>query len=417
MFKRIANPRVQRPKLSLIWHRDKLLLSGTKTSVRLDTESASTWDALAIAAKTLLAKQRHKTIALYLPGQYFIGTQMDLPGVPINALEGAIKLQLDTILPGQEQDLLAKVALHLEPKGNYQVLCFSQKLANSIYQLFAKQGIHVLSILPRALLAVNNTKTGCQVLEQDDDGQTLLKWQQGRLLQWAYISNDDLNNPEFAQEWQALQQAADNSEQQHLQHLGDWQAQKINIAQTKQYAFIPPQALAQRLARQHRSKRIGAYILLGLFCLSLVGAAWALWRYENRIDAELEKLKFVTADIRHLRDEVFAIEDELAAIDNFPDQHIDSLLAGLNSLVPKDSWLIQFDIKKGILTLEGYSPNPTDLLNKLAEHPEFSQVAFNKPISSATGTGGTDRFGISLKINGVDVEGYVQSYYLQGESP
>ncbi len=413
MLKRPSTFLGQRAKQHLLWHRDKLLRLGTEQSARIDKEDATWIVALANTAAALLAEEKNKTVALYLPGQYFIGNRLSLPGVAVDQLESAIQLQLDNILPGQEQDLLAKTALQLEPEGQYQLVCFATSMANALHEAFSEQGLQLQFILPRTLLAIEKANSYRQVLDQDEQGQSLLQWQQGRVLRWAYINNADLSDPDFAQEWQDLQNQDEDCEHISVRQIADWQAYKPAHASALKYSFVPPTALDQRAAKKSRSKRIGLLSLLGILTfLVLLALVW-FNRYETNIEKDLLKFKQATKEIRQLRDETFAIEERLAAIDHFPDQHIERLLLDLNKLIPKDSWLIQFNIKKGVLTLEGHSPNPTELLNKLAENPDFSQVAFHKPISS--GVGGVDRFGISLTLKNVDVEGYVQTYYTQGE--
>ena len=106
------------------------------------------------------------------------------------------------------------------------------------------------------------------------------------------------------------------------------------------------------------------------------------------------------------------VEQRLAPVLNYPKVRIGALLLLLDQNLPRESWLLSMRMTESIVEIEGVSPDPSRVIERLSALPEFTEVAFSRAIQQDPLHGGSDgksRFGIRLKLAGIDFEAWRQS--------
>ncbi|RKZ36513.1 MAG: hypothetical protein DRQ49_17820 [Gammaproteobacteria bacterium] len=94
----------------------------------------------------------------------------------------------------------------------------------------------------------------------------------------------------------------------------------------------------------------------------------------------------------------------------FPQQQVVPVLETLNKLIPKDSWIISFKIETGFIKLEGYSPNPTQLIEILSQQSHINNVEQSRDTTQEKGKK-ERRFGITFKLKNFDFDAYWSEYF------
>ncbi len=364
-------------------------------------------EALAGAARRLLpAADVKKNIALCLPSEEFIATQAHLPGVGADNLHSALLLQKPMLLPGYTAPLL--LAVHSQPQsdGHYLVLWFAAQRADALYQAFAQQGLNLSLILPRPL-ALLQSDEGCQQLyDEDSSGITYARFENGSLQNWLWVDKLDYEQADFRQQLDN-KLAADSppgAVWQRKTCLADWHNSPHPHPAACFYRFVAPLAEQQRRKARTKQRWRWFFFILATLFLSVLGAGAWLWYQQYQLNQEIAKLHEQTREIEKLRQSVFSIEDAVGPIALFPEQDVIGLLQSLNNLIPKNSWITRMKIEGGLVEIEGESPEPVKILEALANAGLFTEVAFNQPIRG-------QRFGISMKIIGVDVKSYLEEYF------
>ncbi len=130
----------------------------------------------------------------------------------------------------------------------------------------------------------------------------------------------------------------------------------------------------------------------------------------NQFQQEYNDKVVQTKDVRIARESVLNYEDNWAAFDQFPQINIPQILLKINTLIPKNSWLSSFELNKGIINIEGYSPNPAEILELLSRLEEFDQVRFNQNIRSERGKN-KEHFGITFRLIAIDEDAYYKEFF------
>jgi len=117
-----------------------------------------------------------------------------------------------------------------------------------------------------------------------------------------------------------------------------------------------------------------------------------------------------TEEVRKAREKVLNYEDNWAAFDNYPQTNISQIILKINNLIPENSWLSSFELNKGSVEIEGYSPNPSKILELLSQQDIFEQIAFNQNIRSERGKN-KEYFGIMFHLVGIEENKYYKKYF------
>jgi len=414
-------PRPLVGELCLIVQGTTLLYADQQSPITHNDDSTSHCLAteLAAAARRLLpnVNKRHR-LALALPNSEFVATSLHLPtSIAQENLRNAVSLQLPTLLPGITEPLL----LAVQPAHSNQeatiALWIPMRRAEELFNAFEKVGLFLVSILPRALLAVpqKNLIKGhsrkvkeaivSKIYDEDEATITCCEWSGTTLQRWLHLPKIDCELPEFKSQ---LEQFLADIEWIRKTELNDWQNLAKPAANVYGYAFTPRGVLL-RVAKARRRKNwwlTVIAILLLVVCL-LAGLVYAI-RYERRLEGRLAALKNRTLDVSKLQKEVVEIEEMIAPVKKFPQQNVIAILDTLNKLIPKDTWLSSFRIETGNIDIEGYSPNSAKLLELLTTEKTFTEVSFSRPTRPERGQ---ESFGIRFKLAGFDLPSYWSEHF------
>ncbi len=363
-------------------------------------------DRLAEGARNLLADGVEQTITLALPSHEFVATQLSLPGIAAKDLANAARYQTTMLLPGAEPLLLA-IHPNQADAPEHVALWLPVARAEALYQAFAARGLRLADIIPRPLAAVIALDGHESIQDQDATTFTQIEWQGRAIRNWWYLPLAEYHDPTFQAQLGTLAPPT-----RTLACLDDWRKlPALSPAIPRAYGLVPPGAQSERAQAQRQIRRRLWWSLAGVAAFLLLVAIAALYRYEYRLERDVRNLRATTRDVSQLRAEVFEIEERYAPILQFPQQNVASLLQTMDTLIPKDSHLTALRLEDGAVEIEGYSPNPTVLLEALSRQQEFIEVKFSCDIQSEPGRADMEKFCIHFFLAGIDVPGYLQQFF------
>ncbi|MEY3220350.1 MAG: hypothetical protein RIT27_1707 [Pseudomonadota bacterium] len=365
---------------------------------------------LAQTARRLLP-QWQKPVALFLPPSAFVSTRVHLPGVTQANLANALRLQLPQLLPGVTEKLLMSVPPKVRSDGIYLVFWLSAGYADALFSAFSQVGLTLNRLSMRPLAAISNSTS--QIFDKDAENVNFLAWDDGQIVQFLTLTRDEYDDPTFQSQFDLAAQSTDNPLDTLIKDsTSKWLQAKSLSSEIFKYDFTPPRAEQAQLAARRRQKWLGVKALGVVLGLLAIWAIFWSWHYIDKVDKRLQRLQAETKDVNQLRSQVIALEDKIAPITDFPNQDISGLLNYLNDAIPKNSWLTRLKVDTGHVEVEGMTPDPSSILEKLSQNSAFSEVAFNRQFDSQ---GGTGKFGISFKLNGLEVKKYLEKYFPQNQ--
>ncbi len=356
-----------------------------------DTEcDSSSLDTVAQAALSLGLEADARIILLLPPGHFSI-SEHQFSNLDRDALLRALHFQQDELFPGMEPLV---VTASCSPS---HALWMRQSELKRWQQAFALTGLKLLAVGPRNLLRQYLGETGFNSL----DGNSMIEATvdpQGNLTGWSFKENLESNPGE---------DSGDSSPWKGFK--GRWRIRRSD------YLFLSE--------RGNNKPRLGLWLGLAVVAISLLMTYAVLPLVQQlNLRAELEQqvadLRQQAGDVLTLREQVMALEERLAPVLNYPKTKIGSLLTLLDRNLPKESWLLSMRVTESIVEIEGVSPDPSRVIELLSARPEFSEVAFSKAIRQDLrrgGSGGRSRFGIRLKLAGIDFDGWRQSVRKEDE--
>jgi len=404
-------------EICLIAHDEVLIYAGANRHCGLketdDYKHLLAPERLAEAAHHLLAdNERNTPLLLALPSHEFVATELELPGVGAKNLANAVRYQLPMALPGMDaQKVLCAVNAGHASSSTHVALWLPASRAQSLFAAFDTRKLRLRGIVPRPLVGLSATDTAQTLIDQDGSTLTAVVWEQGRVRKWFYLPRAEYEEIEFRQQFEA--QIAQLPPARTLQSAEDWCKQTAPLpAVTSGYCFIPPGAYQAKQAQRQKIHRRLWQSALVVALLIVLGALGSLYWYEYRIHRELRKLREQTRDISQLRAEVYAIEDRIAPITQFPQQNVADLLIKLNTLFPESAgYISSLRIEDGEVEIEGFSATPSEVLERLSAESSFLEVTFSCDIQNQPGEPRGDKFCIHFYLAGIDVPGYLEQYF------
>ncbi len=364
-------------------------------------------DTLARAAASLLTSRKDTpAVFLLLPPSHFVATRYQLHVSGEKLLRSALSLQAHSLLPSYEEPLLLGLAGH---QGTGTALWFPERKATRLCQAFSEEGLLLGALMPRTLALVDDASVESQViLDSDATHQSYLHFQQGTLLNLLTVSQLDLEQEVFNRQWQQETQQIAGPAQRNVQGRNDWCALRRMLTPRRGYAFIPAEAEAAGWHRirqkQQKVGAVAALALVGLLCLPfLYNAAQKAW-----LERELEIYLEQSAAARESQAQVLALEAEWGAVLEYPRQDVGGLLLELNSVM--ENSLSSFNLDKGVIDIQGFAPDPAQLIEDLAANETFYDVSQSRSSSGGAASGRGDRFGIRMGVSGVDFRSYEARY-------
>jgi type II secretory pathway component PulL len=374
---------------------------------QLSGDSASDAEALASICQQLIpSDQGEASVMLLLPPGEFVATSVAMPGMTRESLNAALMLQVDSLLPSFGEKLtLAINPLDSESAHSDIALWICESRLDSLFTAFAAKNMFLASILPRTL-ALANEAGDLDVLESDSNTQTYVNLHQGAITRWLHVDKSDLDQEIFLKQWQ--QTVASNQSEQTLeinaQNIGQVYGNSARgPTAAEEYNFFPAGAL---LAKRQLEK--GKQVILGAGIVAIIAFVCALpflaQTFEMRsLEADLQSQRELSQTARADRLVVQDFEDEWGVINDFPEQDVLEAMFTLQSVLNPEQ-LTSMELSEGIIQIEGQSVEPQGILQRLEQHPMFTEVAFSRATNNS-------RYYINLRLSTVNFEGYMVRYF------
>ncbi len=358
---------------------------------------------LAGAARRLLDGQsKESSILLLLPPAEFIATTQSMPGVNRDSLISALKLQIDNILPAYEQALaLAVNPASVELGDQHIALWIPQQRMSALFGAFHAEGLFIAAIKPRTL-NLSDTQTRRLLLDRDSRDTAALVLNHGVVERWLLLSNIDLEQAEFAAQWEqelsadpALEPAEYDSEEVFCRQMDSNSGQE--------YSFFPDGALNAR-KRVEKGKRmlLAAAAVAGLAVLASIPFLLQSLEF-RRAAASLAANREMSVEARQDQAVVANFEREWGVIDDFPQQDVRQALYTLQNVLSPEQ-VTSSEISEGLIRIQGTSNDPQAILQRLEQDPLFTEVAFSRATNNT-------RYYIDLRLATVNFEAYMVRYF------
>ena len=323
-----------------------------------------------------------------------------------DALVSALQLQAESLLPAYSEPLVVAV----NPHGNDELesdiaLWIAGRRLDDLYRAFEQQGLFLAGVIPRCLALVDEVGSQ-EIQDQDQRSITSVKVKDGALQQWLHVSRKDLEQEIFERQWRQSLAAADVDSR--LEVNSDNAAEtflQVDAGQpgNQHYYFIPSNAL-QAKKQVEKGKRL----MLGVVALAAVALIASLpfliQEFEiRRLQGSLRDQQELSSTAREDRQVVQNFEQQWGVINDFPEQELVETLFTLQSILAPEQ-LTSLELSQGVIRIEGESAEPQAILQRLEQHPRFTEVAFSRATSNA-------RYYIDLRLSTVNFEGYMVRYF------
>ncbi len=381
------------------------LESGNSVSfAQTANEERLTPESLAQAAKSLLGQiSGSGNIELLLPPSEFLATSQAMPGVSTENIKSALELQRETLLPSYEQALSIAVVGSANESSEEQritALWLSTEKLQNFFTAFDKEGLNLIAVQPR-ILSTEETTPDFNLIEEDAEHITAITVEQGVLTQWLQIESAELEQAEFAEQWQAATSNLAGAKQIDGRDPSSYRADPGESG--ADYRFYPHGALqAQQRVEKGRQLVAAAAMFAALLLLSSI--PFLFQSFELRMaNARLESTQNMSADARADQSVVVNFESEWGAINDYPDQQLRQAMFRLQELLGNER-LSSLELNEGLIRIQGTSSDPQAILQRLEQDPMFTEVVFSRATNNT-------RYYIDLRLATVSFEAYMVRYF------
>jgi hypothetical protein len=382
-------------------------LNGEYRQVVLE-DGRSQAEALAQAARKLANPQDLAAgILLLLPPADFLSTHYQLALKGDSLLRSALKLQAHTLIPAYDHELL--LGLNGQ-SGEGTALWYPARNADELFMAFQAEGLFLAAVMPRTLALGGTMQREQDLLLLDEDSRHVAQFELhgGVLHSVCMATQRDLQQQEFAEQWQAETAKAAPGLRLRSQGHDYWSGRREVVEPMEPYCFFPKGAehYGRRLLQQKQKRfaAMAAGVVVALLFLPFV----ANWAQATWLESQIEELRADSAAARQSQAAVYAMEDEWGALADYPRQDVAQTLLTLNQYI--NSSLTDFSLEEGVVDLTGYAQDPALLVEQLSEREEFFEVSQSRSSSGGEGGARGDRFGIRLRLSGADFGGYDAKY-------
>jgi len=391
--------------VTLLVFNDCVLNLESGQQVSLDKENGSEAENLARACSQILSNDSSESsILLLLPSAEFVATTVTMPGLNKESLMSALQLQADSLLPSLNE----KLALAVSPADGDAVhsniaLWISEKRLESLFQAFASNQMFLASVVPRQL-ALADASGNTNLVETDDSTVTAVVTENGTLKKWLQANKSDLDQDIFLKQWQQsigpveqrTQLSSENASAAYLQN-------KTSRNASHDYYFFPSGALhAKRQVEKGKRVTLGiAAVVIVLFICALPFLAQSFEMHS--LERNLASQQTLSLGAREDRTVVQNFENEWGLINDFPQQDAREAMFTLQNVLSPDQ-LTSMEMSEGIIQIEGESTDPQAILQRLEQHPLFTEVVFSRATNNS-------RYYIDLRLSTVNFEGYMVRYF------
>jgi hypothetical protein len=390
--------------------------------------------ALAQAANRLLADsaQTEKVCTLLLPPAEFYISETTLPAAGLDLQRAALLLQAMTVLPEFEQTLNAgfmpgvrRQALPAVRSGLAAWL--PAERAENLFGAFSDNKIFLASVMPRvalfteltgSLLPAADTESDQIYSSIDDVDQHLLSVlqhsSQGKL-SYLQCSASDSRVPELNGEF-LLECGGDVAGRNKLDvrsaqdyfdasplRTGGQSAQPETLARLAAQGVFPHAAIAAR--HQLEQGKLRKQLLRVAMAAVLVVSLPFIWQSFQllRLEAQLDRAQTLSLTARADQSVVRDFENDWGVFNEFPDQDIAAVLLTLQPVI-NPGLLSAFELNEGLLSIEGESADPQNILEQLEQNPMFTEVDFARATNN-------NRYFIDLRLSTVNFAAYREWHF------
>lgn len=357
------------------------------------TGSAS---ALAACARKLLGGKERSILLLLPPGE-FAATAVDLPGVSGENLFSALRLQIESTLPALEEPV--DLAVHGSEEGAQIALWTTSKRISELHDAFTENGLFLAAVKPRNL---HSPASGSGLAESDGASRTFAQSTAGVLRQWKHVDAVDLEEQDFADQWDAEVRAASGGKPRQIESIAQY-AGKLDRDAHTDYCFFPFAALALRQRRERRRHLFRASAAVGVLAL-LAATPFIFQQFEIRsLSRQLESRRELSEPARIDREVVVDFENRWGAVNDFPGQAVSEAMFTLQQVLSPNR-LSDLEISEGVIRIQGSSQDPQSILQQLEQNPMFTEVVFSRATSN-------NQYYIDLRLAAINFEAYMARYF------
>src|SRR5690606_534039 len=223
---------------------------------------------------------------------------------------------------------------------------------DELFEAFSARGLFLAALMPRSL-ALAPADAPQRLLIRDEDGRysTVMLVEGGAVQRLLTVSRRDLEQEEFARQWEQATAQLRGERPVTSARLEDWTALRQQVEPRASYCFLPEGSLREgrRLVAVKRRK-LGAGLAAAavlVLCLPFI----ANWVRIQRLEGILENHLEMSSQARALQDSVLAMETEWGALYEYPRQDVIGVLRALNGVIT--GTLQSFRINKGLVDITG----------------------------------------------------------------
>lgn len=381
------------------------------TAVRIETNVDALSTSIARAARKMLAEKGveldEARVLLLLPSENFLHCSLQLKGVAAPAVRAALRLQAQTLLPANDEPL----AFAVNEQRPDMAWWIKTRILDDLFAAMADQGLFLLAAAPRAaalLTRVGHDHSEQWFVDRDSTQITALHATTNGITDWFQTNIADLQQADFAAEWQQLLDAAGCCNPLQLENYSDWLIhESLDVSQVSQvlapYVVFPAAALAARfsLSRRRQKKILMAATVL---IVAIAGLPFVVQTIQSAIlENSWATIKEQAAPARENQSFVREFEAQWGALTEFPRQDLINVLIALQTDIAPGV-LTALDVKAGYINIEGESPDPENLLEQLEKNPMFTEVDYARATNN-------NRYSIDLRLTTVNFPAYLEWYF------
>ena len=387
---------------------------------------------LADAAASLLldSAQTEKVCVLLLPPSEFYISETTLPPAGLDLQRSALLLQAMTVLPEFEKTLNVGFIPGHQPMtpvvSTGLAAWLPTERTESLFKAFLSKRMFLASVVPRLALfteqlnsSLADNSTSVQPLSaiEDEDQQLTTVFQHNRhgLMTCIQNSATDRVQPELHQKF--LQERGADLPSQNILMLraaadylqynpfksGQLSGQSDKLASLAAAGVFPEAALSAR--HQLEQGRLRKELLKVAAAAVLVVSLPFVWQSFQllRLDAELGRVQEQSLAARTDQAVVRDFENTWGVFNEFPEQDVGLVLQTLQPVI-NPGLLSAFALDEGLLSIEGESPDPQNILEQLEQNPMFTEVDFARATNN-------NRYFIDLRLSTVNFSAYREWHF------
>ena len=361
------------------------------------------FEELAVKSKNLLNHIKDQvSIQLLLPSGDFLSTRHALPDLPQESLISALRLQADDTLPSLEKPVaIAFDSSMSDVEGETIVLWHYQEKLDDLFAAFKKQGLFLAAIKPR-ILAFEFEGLSGGVLERDECNETLVIFDHGKLKAWQQVHKVDLDQEELGEQWRATRSEYQTTSVHEVDNFQELK-QFFTTNSESDYAFFPTGAIDARKKIDKGRKMVFASAMSVAF-LCIAASPFLFQSIEFRkLAMSLEATRSMSQEARQDQLAVVNFETQWGPLNDFPEQQLTQAMFTLQNVLSPER-LSSIEVSEGLIKLQGMSPDPQAILQKLEQDPLFTEVLFSRATSNS-------RYYIDLRLSPVNFEAYMVRYF------